>query len=376
MTIAALGGIPVVPIGAAHRQFLAGLTSLSSTTLDAAAEAVIMVGQILWEDGGSHTVDTTGSSSIGWRSGSATFANGSTITKVGIAEVDATAGPPPRAANAANVISFDVSADFTGGGGGITANAWQTSVPTTGTKTIAHGALIAVAIQMTARGGADTIDVSQEDIAQAQTRPAVTNFTGGSYARFAVTPNVVITASDGTLGFIGGGYVADVGFNTQTWNSGSATKEYGNLLQFPVPVRVYGIIAGCDFAGNTDLVLYSDPLGTPVAEKTLSVDLNQIGLSNVGTDGFYWFTSTFDLKANTPYAAIAKPTSVTNVTLGFKQFASSTHQKSEQLGTNCYAINRASGAFAAQNSNKDRFTIGFLVGAFEHGVQPTYALGI
>ncbi len=40
---------------------------------------------------------------------------------------------------------------------------------------------------------------------------------------------------------------------------------------------------------------------------------------------------------------------------------------SEMLGTNGYAINRASGAFAAQNSNKDLYAVGLLVGAFDAG---------
>ncbi len=58
-----------------------------------------------------------------------------------------------------------------------------------------------------------------------------------------------------------------------------------------------------------------------------------------------------------------------NVSMVYKSFSDSAHQLGEWLGTNGYAANRATGAFAAQNSNKDRFTIGLLIGAADNGAQ-------
>lgn len=370
MALVKLTGLPIIPLGYANRQGTASISALGSVTLDAANEAAIMIGHLYWEDGGSHTVDTTGSSSIQWRTGAVTFADAGTTFKVGIAEVDATAGPPGRAVNVADVITNDVAAVFTGGGGGVTANAWQTSVPTTGTKTIASGANIAVTFQITAYGGADSILVSAEAGIAGVTTPSVTSFTGGSYANSTRVPNAVLVASDGTRGYIYGGYVASVGATAQSWNNGSATKEYGNILRVADPMRAYGIIVGCNFVGNTDLILYSDPLGTPVAERTISVDLNTIGTSLSASDGRFLFTAAqgpFDLIAATDYAVIAKPTSVTSISMNYKTFNDANHQNSEVLGTDCYAVNRDTGAFASQNSNKDRFAIGILVGAFSDG---------
>lgn len=228
---------------------------------------------------------------------------------------------------------------------------------------------MAVGFQMTARAGADSILVqSVVSLAAGNGQPTVTDFTGGSYSNKTNLPNVVVVASDGTRGYLYGGYVASVGSTTQAWNSGSATKEYGNILRFPFPVRAYGILAANNVAGDCDFILYSDPLGTPVAQKTVSVDLNTIGNSSVGTELRLPFSSTYDLAANTDYAVIAKPTSGTNVSMTYKTYNDANHQNSEALGTDCYAINRASGAFAAQNSNKDRFAIGLLVGAFDNAV--------
>jgi hypothetical protein len=326
---------------------------------------------IFTDDGASHTIDTTGSSSLGWRSGAVTLANAGTTLKVGLAAVDTTNGPPTRAVNVADVITFDVSKSYTSAAAP-TATAWIESVPGAGTKTIANGDLVAFCVQMTARGGADAVNVQTEQVLGGTARPAVTDFTGAAYSNKGNLPNAVITFSDGVLGYFYGGYVASVGLTSQAWNNTSGTKEYGNLLQFPFPCKAYGIFGAMSFNGDTDLILYSDPLGTPFAEKTISVDLNTIGAaaSNNGFDEL--FPAPFSIAANTPYAVIAKPTSATNVTLNYKTFNAAAHQKSESPGsaTNGYAVNRASGAFGAQNSSKDRFAIGLLLGAFDAGGGP------
>jgi hypothetical protein len=60
----------------------------------------------------------------------------------------------------------------------------------------------------------------------------------------------------------------------------------------------------------------------------------------------------------------------------YKTFADANHENSEWLGTDCYAVSRNTGAFAAQNSNKDRFAIGLLVGAFDAGGGGTTIYGV
>ncbi|WP_338688335.1 hypothetical protein V5279_23640 [Bradyrhizobium sp. 26S5] len=364
MSLVALDGTPLTIMGCPLRRFVPNCSSLTGNAISAANDSLIMIGYIFTEDGASHTIDTTGSSSFGWRCGpSLTFANAGTTVKVGLAAVDTANGPPVRAVNVANAITFDVAAVFTGGGGGITGSAWQTSVPTTGTKTVANGDFLAFAIQMTAKGGSDSLQVqcaSQGGIVGVM--PTVT--TGSSYSNTTQLPNAVITFSDGVRGYFYGGYVASSS-TTQTWSSADTTKEYGNLIQLPVPAKAYGVVFNAALFGNTDAILYSDPLGTPSAQKTVSIDLNTIGVASAGPI-VVLFPSPYSMSANTPYAAILKPTTSTSIQADFKTYASSAHQSSES-GSNGYAINRNTGAFAAQNSSKDRFGIGLLVGAFDSG---------
>lgn len=370
MALVAIDGTPLVQVGAAGAQGGPIIPGSQTATLDAAKEACIMIGQVFTEDGGSHTIDTTGSSAIGWRPGTCTFVNGGTTLVVGLAPVLTTAGPPARASHASDVISFDVSKSLTGGAG-LTSGAWNEHVPGSGSKTIANGDLVAFAVQMTARGGADVVRPTYGTTTFGGPRPSVTNYVGGAYASTPGSPNAVITFSDGVLGFFFGGHVFTTTQSTKGWNSGSSPNEYGNFLQLPVPAKIYGIAFdasnAANFTGDFEAVLYSNPLGTPVAEKTVAFDLNALGVITNGGWGVAMFASPYQSTAGQPLAAIFKPTTVTSITVQYLILNASAHQKSMTCGANGYAVSRASGAFAAQNSSKDRFGIGLLVGAFDAG---------
>jgi hypothetical protein len=352
-------------------------TTNATTVIDAANEASIAIGRMEWADGGTHTVDTSGSSSIQWRTGGTlTFANGSTVVKVGIGAALATAGPPARAANAADVITFDVNASFTGGGGGITGGAWQTSVPTSGTKTIANGDLIAVSIQMTARGGADTLQHLSIPTGVGLHRPTLTSFTGAAYAVVAGLPNFIIVASDGTVGWL---QMSDISSSrtVRTWNSGSSPAEYGQLYNLPFPCKIYGIYGWLDPDADTDVVLYSAPLsGSPVAEKTLSIDLN-VTASATGRRFAEYFAAPYTYAANSDIAVTFKP-GASSISAYYKTLGSATHRVADSWGASGYGVSRASGggAFANANSSLDHYYIGLIAGAFESGVWPSGHLGV
>jgi len=339
----------------------------SSTTMDATNEAILFIGNIVTSDGASHTINTTGSSSLGWRTGNATFVDAGTTVKAGLAAVLTTAGPPARADHVANVITFDVSKSLVGGGGGITANSWQTHVPDTGSKTIANGDMVAFCVQMTARGGTDSVQADFAPISVDQQRPLVTNFTSGSYALGNGVPNCMITFADGAFGFF---YTCEVfsAFATQTYNSGSAQTEFGQLYKLPFPVKIYGIygwVGVSSSSGDFDVVLYSDPLGTPVAERTSSVDANTVA-ATTGRRFTVTFASPYTTTTNQIIVVAFKP-GATNISAYYKTLASATHRIADQWGTEGYGVSRTSGAFANTNSSLDHYYAGLFVGAFDAG---------
>jgi hypothetical protein len=372
MSLVSIGGVPLIPVGAPVWGGLAQMpTSLALSnagTLDAAAEAYICIGHVYTEDGASHTIDTSGSSSIGWLSGTITFANAGTTVKVGLAAVDTANGPPGRAVNVAGTITFDVSKTLTGGGGGITGSAWQTHVPDAGTKTIANGDMVAFALQMTARGGADSVVLrSMSTPFHGPALPSHTDYIGGSFSAGTGIPNVSITFSDGTKGYFIGGFVTTNDPQTVTWNNTSGTKEYGNYLKFAAPVRVYGFCGTFGISGNGDVVVYTDPFGTPASAASRSINVKTTIGGGEYRYCFGLFSTPYDAPANTDLVLAFKPTSATNVTSYYITLPSAADQVAHPMGTNCYAVSRNAGAFSAQNSSKDRFGIGVLVGGFDAG---------
>lgn len=365
MALAALPGAPLVPIGLGFAA-LQGQPASASVTLDAANEAAIAIGQVCTSDGGSHTIDTSGSSSLGWRAGTVTFANAGTTVKVGLAAVLTTVGPPGRAANTADVIDFDVSKSLVGGGGGITANAWQTHVPDTGSKTIAHGDMVAVCVQMTARGGTtDSVNVSHNSTSTVFHRPFVSQFTGGTYnTGTSLAPNIIITFSDGAIGYFQG---SDVGstIGSRSFSNSSPSREYGQLFELPFPMKLNGVYAWVTPSADFDIVLYSDPLGSPVAERTVSIDANTV--SGIAARRLsVEFSSPYTTTASQKIVVAFKP-GASNISAFFKTLASATHRVADPYGTSGYGVSRATGAFANANSSLDHYYIGLLAGAFDGG---------
>jgi hypothetical protein len=374
MALLTLPGAMLSPIGVGWNDRRDTIPAVTTTVvMDATNEAVIMAGQIVTSDGGSHTLDTSGSSSIGWASASSAFTNAGTTFNVGVAAVDTSTGPPARAANASDVITFDVKAAFTGGGGGVTSSAWQTSVPTTGTKTIANGDYVAVCFQMTAKGGGDAVRVAPT-LTDGQHRPTVTTFLGGSYAASGSGPNTIITFSDGALGYFFGSDVVGVAVSTRTWNSGSAQAEYGQLFQMPFGMKVSGLYGWIDPDADFDMVLYSDPLGTPVAEKTVSIDANTTS-SAAGMRFTVMFPTPLIVKPNQPIVAAFKPGG-SNVSAYYKTFNSAAHRIVDAYGTSGYGVQRTTAEFSDANSGLSHYYIGLMASAFEQPAVPIYQIGI
>jgi hypothetical protein len=346
------------------RQTLDFMLGLSTGQVSTTNGCVNFIGHVVWADGGTHTIDTTGSSSLGWLSSAITFSNAATSVSVGLAPVETTLGPTARPVKVASVVSYDVKAVFAGGGGGITANAWQTSVPTAGTKTIANGDLVSFTLQMTVRGGSDSVQIGYASGSfPTLNRPIVS--VPNDVATQAV-PNVIITASDGTLGWIDGGDVSATAPLTKTWNNTSTIKEYGQLYQMPFPMNVCGVYGMTSGAVDRSYVIYSDPLGTPVAQRTTAV----VGktLANGAANFFYeLFSTPYAVTANQPIGVVIKPTSASGIAAGYKTLQSASHRVSDAWGTSSYGISRNTGAFANINASLDHFYIGLLVSGISDG---------
>ena len=332
-----------------------GMAGTASDSLNAANETFAFIGQVLLENplSGSKTISSAGGGSIVWTAGTVTFANGATTFDIGIQDVStATSIAQPDG-------TFDVKASFTGGGGGVTANAVNTSVMTTGTKTIAHGDLIAITLAMTTRGGTDSIIVILNHMSnywQDSLLPGVVNNSSGTWARNAsAIPNAYIIFDDGTIGWLAGTSFTKTSPTVLNYNSGTATAdEYGNLLNYPVTFNALGIVLtgyAVNASADFELLLYSTPLGTPVVERTITVDATQLTAVNSRLRGLFLFSTPFLLKANTGYAITLRPTTTNNIGIYYHDVNNSTGGKAGSPNSYCYAVRRLdnTGAFSDYN---------------------------
>lgn len=357
-----------------------------SITLNAAGERCHMVGYMFLENplGGSKTISQAGGGFIVWRTGTSTFANASTTFKVGIQDVS-TASSPSQGDG-----TFDVQGSYAGNSGAITSSATQASAMTTGTKTIAHGALVSVTFEMTARGGTDSVVVlcNSSGLGTPDTSllPAVTDNTSGSVVRSSMLPNLYIVFDDGSLGWIfGAGFSISLG-TAQTFNVNTGTAdEYGNIINVPCTFVANGVSVVMSFASNAadcELILYSNPFGTPVAERIVTIDATQISASATVDKVSALFSSPYNMRANTNYAVSIRPTTTNNVTTYYSDAHSETGGKTGYPNSNCYAARRvdAGGAFSDYNSftAKTRLMYITLIGSrMEQGVNSgNYRIGI
>lgn len=292
-------------------------TAGSVSVLNVTGETAQVLGYVHLENplGGSKTISSSGGKII-WMTGSVTFSNGSSTFTVGIQDVSTSSSPGQG--DGVN----DVSVAFTGGGGGITANAVQQSAISSGSKTIAHGDLVALVFAFTARQGIDSITISHTPVGT-EGNPsvlggAVIDNTSGAYTAVSAYPKAYIQFDDGTVGWFFG-FAMQKTITTITYNSTTGTAdEYGNLINIPYTFHAIGIEAMLSFADNSsdcELLLYTDPLGTPAVAHTITVDATQISTTAAARFVSKPFSSPYLITANTPIGISCRPTTANNLSI-------------------------------------------------------------
>lgn len=279
--------------------------------LDAVGEYVDFIGQVYWDGapGSAKTISNT-AGKISLRFGAVTFSNPSTNIRIGIQDLDTTTSAPGRGDGI-----YDVQSDLVGGTDTITANTGRQTAVETGTKNITHGQLIAIRVEMTARGGTDSVAVSAYDTNAGQSYPAVT-FNSGSPTTSGTLPIALLESDDGTIGWIQGTRFID-NITLRTFDSGTAgADEYASLFQSPYQWHVIGICFRGRFAvasGIATAILYSDPLGSPVAERQRAIDTDQVGGNSSASNALQeiFFTTSYVLTPNTKIALALQPQSTT-----------------------------------------------------------------
>lgn len=282
-----------------------GRLATSSTTIDAVGESFAGIGKVFLEAGSGSKTISSGGGKIYFRTAGVTFANAGTTLRVGIQDV-ATTGFEDG--------TFDVYKDMVGGTDTINANAVNIVSMASGSKTINHGDIIAVCLEMTARAGADTVAVTRAstNTLVGPSFPYCTADTGSLAKSSNQLPAILLEFDDGTIGWFQPSYYLPGNWGTSPstidYAQNSTPDEYAAVFQVPFKCAITGaaLQLGQASSGRTfEIVLYSDAEGTPTVVETITPDEDLMS----ATTGMFWvpFTS-YTLSINSWYAVSMRPT--------------------------------------------------------------------
>jgi hypothetical protein len=326
-----LGAFPNLP------RFDLGASSIGA--IDAVGERIAAVGHLLLSTGPgtSKTISSAGGK-IYWATGPVTWADAGTSVSVGIQDV---------ASTGIEDTTYDVSAALVPGTETITANAVNVAVMESGTKTITHGDFVAVVLTMTARGGTDSVSVFRQSLGSLP-------YSTLNGAKVGSNPMMTVEFDDGTVGFFDVASFAYVSEAATVFGSSSTPDEHALIFRVPVPCAAVGLYANLLSLASADdfeLILYSDPLGSPVAQRTLVQDMD---LSATNPNYGRPFTSAYSLTAGTDYAIALRPTTTNTLAYSRLNFGSgnSILRKATMLGTHAYLATRSdqTGAFGSADT--------------------------
>lgn len=334
------------------------LIATNDTNIDAAGEGLGMIGAVRWADGASHVVSSAGGK-ITWIPNSATFANAGTTLRVGIQDVSA--GLPDG--------TYDVYKELVGGTDTLTAAALTTTAMATGTKTIAHGDVIAVVFTMTARGGSDVVAPRRTNLTTGF--PYCTVNSGGGHGKNNSMPCCLIEADDGVLGILGPSFTIPMTPSSLSFNSGSTPDEYAIIFQVPFKCSIDHLCVNSgetDAGENASLILYTDPLGTPTAQRTAVLDPTLHQHEGSGT-GFLWQRVTeYTLEPGTTYAIAYVAQSTGNRTLRAVTIPLAGARQFTLFGATLRGGTRSDSTGAFAESTTTWAILGFAINKLDDGV--------
>lgn len=347
-----------------------------NAVMDATGEQVAFIGHC-YIDGraASKTISAAGGGSISFRVNSLTFANGGTTLDVGIQDISTSSGPVARPDG-----TFDVKKTLTGGGGGLSANSWNTISMTSGSgsKTISHGDLIAVMFDMTARAGADSVQIGTTYgiyPSNYATRPTVmTNLGGWASLGASGVPNCLITFDDGTLGILDGTLLSDgAGITSEDYSDSTNPDERGVVFQVPWDCKIDAYYVRMNqqsgAAADCTLKLYSAPTtaASAVANSTITILGEQLDASFQESTAIYTLPAAISLSKNTDYCLALKADSTGTIGLYYYVQSSATHRAFLPGGTTMAKATRNNGAGNFSTTTTTQYMMGVRISSFDDG---------
>lgn len=236
-------------------------TLVATSVANATNGKLLFAGRVLWADGGTHTISSSGGV-ISALTATVTWATSGTTVRVGLQD------PNPSLVRWQPTGTFDVYADWVQGTDALASNTWTNFPMASGSKTLANSDPVCIVWDMTTRNGSDSLTLTRTDDGPGRgfQGSCVTSYTSSWLTPTVGTPNVLLTADDGTLGVLAGG-VALASNTAWQYKAGDAPDEIGILIDVPWHCKANAAMVryGSSVGVNADctLNLYADPLGSP-----------------------------------------------------------------------------------------------------------------
>jgi hypothetical protein len=257
--------------------------SATAQTINAAGESQATVFRVWWPGGTSGDTKTFSSAGGKILFSAATglvFSDAGTTVRVGLQGVDA---------NGLEDGVWSVYTDLVGGGGGITNNAKNTINMANGSTTLSYGQLVAVVIEMTSRGGSDTLIVSTHGGGKSLgNSTGVSPFslphgTGDTGAGPAISTNILtghIIFNDGVYGYYGPGMAATVAHTGTSAANATDTSAIGYTFIAPITFQMTAVsfmLASNVLTPGMNVQIRQDPYGADTLVNTYLTPYNAVG---------------------------------------------------------------------------------------------------
>lgn len=239
--------------------------------LDATGEKICMGGYVsmLGDASGSKTVSSSGGSiavltrGVGW-------ASAGTTVRFGLQDAD------PTTSTTTPDGTYDVYGDLVQGTDSVSSYTWTSAAMSSGSKSITHGDMVCVVLDMVTRNGSDYVYLFSASAGLSQITSTSRLYTTSWQTPQPVVPNVLITCDDGTLCTLAGAFVVSSPFGVESFSNSTNPDERGVLLYVPWTCKVDAMRFYATTEGNVnadyDARIYSDPLGTPSQLLSISVE--------------------------------------------------------------------------------------------------------
>lgn len=235
--------------------------------------------------------------------------NAASVVRVSFQTVDAATGDPDGTQDEYRDLATDPATDT-----------WHSTIglitsdgTDTGTKrSVTAGDLMAIVFEFQTFTAADSVVVASVNAqaSQISVQLPYQSLNTGTWAKTAAFPAIVLKYNDATVE-VPTGCIPASALNVNTFNSSSTPSQRGLKFAIPFTASLTHVMAHIDLDGDVEFVLYN-AAGTTLATAALDKDIRTVVSGHMHR---FRFASAYTLVAGTTYYLLAKPTTVTNLSI-------------------------------------------------------------